>query len=148
MAEIPYLGTVAELRLVLWPEAWKARGGWVHRTLPGGLLVALRVRPEDFRHEFRLARQGDLTTASDRAFWREQVDQVRHDLECESWGARAHPTKAVLLLTEPETFASVRQPAAPEGVPCADCGTLTPYEPAYTRQRCTSCAIKAGKDAP
>lgn len=132
-----YDGDVGDLRARLQREAWGAGGEWAWRILPDGLLVAMRVRPEDFRKEFRFARR---TAAGD---WPQEVGSLARQLDIDGWQLTRTAGKLEVFLLEPEPYSDSRR--ASSEVPCADCGEQTHLDKSFTVQRCTRCAMKAGQ---
>ena len=53
----PDVSRLTKLWLDLLSGAYHAQGAWVHRLLPRGALLAVRVRREDMTAELRIARE-------------------------------------------------------------------------------------------
>ena len=124
MTDRTWTGSLAELRDPLTAEAWRLQGGWAWYLMPRGALVALRVRPEDFRKEFRIARKEAPADEAAAAKWYQEVAVFAKHLGCEGWKPTLTPGKAEVFLLEPEPYSDVKKHKSSE-VPCADCGEPT-----------------------
>jgi hypothetical protein len=150
---------LTELGAFLREKAWKAKGGWVYRILPGGACVAMRMidgGPDAFKRELRVSRREKIETFEQYRKWVGECKVFRRHLECEhGWhtlticgreqGATfepGHPTEWTTREDEP-----LRRPRAERvELKCVKCGN--PAEQGsdkYKETICNKCALEAGR---
>ncbi len=150
---------LAELAAFLREQAWKARGGWVYRILPGGACVAMRMidgGDDAFKRELRVSRREGLETFDQFKKWVGECRVFRAHLKCESgWHTvtlagqpQGNEFKAGLpaeWITREET-ALGRPVVEKPPLICVKCGK--PAEPGsetYKEILCNKCALEKGR---
>ena len=155
--ELQWTGTLPKLAEVLKHDAYQAQGEWVQRILPGGALVCMRIRPETFQKELRIARRlrKPFTDKSAKAWATERTTFLR-ELGCEKWEclqggllspAQAHlntPGKIECLYLEKAPLG-----ASPNTLVCHRCKEdfdPGPKDRIYAKPTCNKCAMAAGQE--
>lgn len=149
---------LVELGAMLRAAAWKAKGQWVTRVLPGGATVAMRMvegGEDAFKREIRITRSAPLENFEQFKKWVAEIKVFRKHLDCErGWhtqtlaggqtGDQFKPGSPAEWVTREDE--ALGRPVV-EKVPlvCSKCGK--PAEPgsdSYKDTICNKCALELG----
>lgn len=149
---------LADLGAFLREQAWKARGGWVYRILPGGACVAMRMIGEGedaFKRELRISRREPLASHEAMKKWAAECKVFRHHLGCETgWTTQLLGGRAIgdpFQLGDKTEWVTredvpLRQPSETKpALKCVRCGGVAePGSEKYKETLCNKCALEAG----
>lgn len=124
----------------LMKESYRRRGQWAWSVLPHGALVAMRVNPQTFRRELRIARKtipGDV----DAPGWKRWAKELSIFL-AKFGGADRFQLKQEIEGKCDVVYTMLLKGEIP-GEACVDCGKPADKGP-YREALCTSCATKRG----
>ena len=147
-----WAGKLPELFQALRHHAYELKGEEAWRILPGGALVALRIEPETFLKQLRIARR--LRKAfSDKsaAAWHTEVRTFLEQFGCKQWVCK----RDGIIEGDPVKIETVYEEPGPLGAKdttqliCARCFqpfTPGPNDRIYQTPICNPCAMQAGTE--
>jgi hypothetical protein len=119
------------------------------RVLPDGLVVSLRVRPENFKKEVRISASRAPADDAAAAWFDARVQEIARVFRMRlcTWYLQRDPAAPGIAVYLVELYPGEVEPGKAR---CRGCGQLTPWEPAYSPDgnTCRACVGTLARTAP